>query len=148
MNYLFLDIDGVMVGFSDRKKYNRGIKWNDFWIPERTLALLKELYTEFRPRIVITSTWRKNFDAMRYLYKTFEDNGIKIWGKLANRGEKEELIKDYIKKLEEFYLQDNKLKYIVLDDCNFNITNFIKVDSYEGLTEKDIDKIKKIYNKE
>ena len=105
MNYLFLDIDGVMVGFSDRKKYNRGIKWNDFWIPERTLALLKELYTEFRPRIVITSTWRKNFDAMRYLYKTFEDNGIKIWGELANRGEKEELIKDYIKSLKNFIIK-------------------------------------------
>jgi hypothetical protein len=74
--YIFLDIDGVMFDWDYiLSKPKKGGLIQDF-NPESVKALNKlmsDLSTEYRPELVITSTWRSDMFAV---YRAFRDNGV------------------------------------------------------------------------
>ena len=145
VKYLFLDIEGVMVSPKDRDLNNRTYAWDDFWIPDRTMELLKEIMQLEDVRIIITSDWRKTPDAMRYVYHRFDEYGFELWTELSKGfGQyKEELIRDWTDRFDS--IVGDKPKYAVLDDENLSVNNLVRTDSYYGLISEDIKKVIKIF---
>ena len=76
--YIFLDIDGVMFDWRYIvSKPRKGGIINDF-NPESVKALnmlMDSLSKEYKTRLVITSTWRRN---MQDVFKAFRDNGVNM----------------------------------------------------------------------
>lgn len=156
MKIIFLDINGVIEPLSDFFCFQaRPIK-NFQLILElerrKTCVRYLNLITQVTgAQIVVSSTMR--YSGMDYLNKYFTISGItgKLIG-MTPQHKEESQTKDnrlrYYNRDEEIkaYLLMNKVdRFLILDDSNYFITpelvrNFIKVDSFKGLTQEIADK--------
>jgi hypothetical protein len=150
--YLFLDIDGVLNSFDDYnmtgKEFLKNLKNISFVTSDKQMSLLNKIVEEYNPTIILSSYWRTRY-SLKELNNIFRENGFvgKISGVTSKEGEEH---KDRWKQI-KLYIEENKVKdYIILDDEDITrtdekINNFIRTDSYEGLTEKHIKQIQKIW---
>lgn len=168
MNYIFLDIDGVL----NCRDYIIENREKLASIDEGRLKILSSLCQEFNCLIILSSSWRSTlkddlspkqdyvtyFDGTseisrgKYMCDLFKQYNITLVGKTPcystheTRGDE---ILYYVNK----YLNFPQDKFIILDDEDDNISkyfpdNFIQTNFYaEGLTEKHINMAKSILEK-
>ena len=150
LNILFLDIDGVLAG----EKYLCSGKG---FIDPECVAKLNTL-SDLNVKIVISSSWGEDGGRTK---KTLEDCGLK----LPIIGYTEHFHKDWMcrgneieKWLQDMYggmstkwgkeYNDGKFHYAILDDDSDFLLgqadNFVKVKSYDGLTDEDVKKVREI----
>ena len=138
---LFLDIDGVLAG---EKWFVKRKKGNDFLDPN-----LVQKLNSLDCDVVISSSWGC-------------DNG-QTWKKLRQKGFNlkvigytEHFYNDWlvrgneIKKWLEDNLKDEDYQYAILDDDSDMLLeqkeHFVQVDSYEALTDEEVEKVREILN--
>lgn len=159
---IFLDLDGVINSTLSKNNITLPIKLKSgkmchltYWSVECIPPFLElmEWCRENDIEIIISSTWRYNqtvdvfnnyFDSyFRWENKIPRVVGLTKYYYEDSRGiEIEEAIIDY-----------NIDQYIIIDDCSFDIVevlgdnNFIKISPETGLTQTDVNNIKKLWDK-
>ncbi len=156
MKIIFLDIDGVMnnVPFYKANKNVCG----DNEIDPQAILWLNDLIKETDAKVVVSSTWRLN-RTVEELQKILEDRGFvgEVIGKTPN------LHNDYTLRGNEIlkWMKDNEKligcyyayyeTYVIFDDDSdmlyWQRDNFIKIDSWFGLSPNHCYRAKKILNK-
>lgn len=154
MKIIFLDIDGVLNNelFYNEEEHEK--KQHD--IDERNLKLLNELIQETGAKVVITSTWRlgKTEKELQNILEQFGFTGeiigtTKHYGKPCLRRNE---ILEWIETHEELIGQcrNQFTEYVIFDDDSdmlyWQRDNFICVDSYVGLTPRNIYKAEWMLN--
>jgi len=169
MNYIFLDIDGVL----NSQDYVLSHIDEDIRIDKSKVALLAKLVKKYNARIILSSSWRirfedngeisgSNSDAAILLKTLFNQYNITIYSKTKNgignngkniwyfdQGQRADEIKDYINT--NLTKNDN---YIVFDDDDFGGTlkdfgkHFIKTSWQTGLTENNIKEAEYVLQKD
>lgn len=145
MNYIFLDIDGVL---------NKSLDDNNpdlfTWINTNdSMKNLYEIVKNTNAKIVLSSNWRRHFIHpynhntwwLSGLFAAFDLTITHITGQLNNRNLE---INDWLSK----NTTPND-RYVILDDINFyeeNRKEFIKVNPKLGLTAEDTIKAIRILN--
>lgn len=161
MKVIFLDIDGVLnheLWFKNWIKYKKEnintIEKERRWFDPRCIELLNRLVRETNAKIVISSSWR--------LGSSLEDltNKLKSVGLVADiiaktpKLEFERVGKTVPRGNEIAYWMEftkNKIEsYVILDDDSDMLlsqaNNFIKIDTYCGITHNTVNKAKLILN--
>ena len=164
MNYIFLDIDGVL----NNKDYILLHKEKLASIDESKLKLLSDFCNKYNCNVILSSSWRstlndnllplkdfitlfngdKTLSRGKYMIDLFKTYNLPLLGKTTNyktfRGDQ---ILDYV----ENNFSDND-HFVILDDEDDKISyyfgdRFIKTDFYgEGLTENHLNLIKSKLN--
>ena len=154
---VFLDIDGCLNTRSSRTRCNGCVG-----IDSNKLELLKIIVIATGAEVVLTSTWKTNWERLperkhlqdiyaTYLDKKFKSAGLKVADKTANcrdgvwfsRGES---ILDFVDK-------HQPRDFVILDDKSFDYDgcgltdNFIKLDEKVGLTNERVEQAIKILKK-
>jgi len=166
MNYIFLDIDGVL----NSKDFVLERIDDDSSLDESRVKLLSELVKETDAKIILSSSWRIRFtesgnirntdsEDAKELVRLFKKYGISIYGKTKDYrnshgdyfdiGERYTEIKEYI----ENNLTDDD-NFVIFDDetfrgslLNFN-EHFILTDWFvRGLDETNIKEAKNVLQK-
>lgn len=137
-NIIFLDMDGVLLKLEDvsSKTINK----------DSIHALNRILKSVDNPKIVISSSWRYNTSPkqMKSYLKSIGVIDIDVIGETPN-------ISLY-KRTEEIYSWITKHQniisnYVVLDDIDINLQNFVHTNGYKGLTDLDANKAIEILTK-
>ena len=131
---IFTDIDGVL-------NVNYKKKWK-----KSCIELYNKITEDLNLYPVITSTWRIPYDIDK-LNEIFKTQGInrKILGTTI-------LLQPSIRGLEilEFIERNNIKEYCIIDDkindIKDYVDNIIHINNYYGITEKDLIKIRKVFN--
>lgn len=127
MKVIFLDIDGVLNTNSDREISNDKLK------------LLSELVSKTGADVVLSSSWRNWWNNPKTNIpgsfitrwkKQFLDNNISIT--LTTELECPKNLS-----IEKFIIQHDVKRYVVLDDEPIDISNLVKTDAEQGLTQSD-----------
>ena len=143
MKTLFLDIDGVLAGWNYFKRLRKEHKEIDY-IDEEKIKLINTLDCQ----IVISSSWGEDGGRTESRLK---DKGLTLpiigytehfYNKWICRGnEIAKWIEDNVKDTDDF-------EYCIVDDDTDMLLsqkdNFVHINERYGITEKDINKIKKI----
>lgn len=142
MNIIFLDVDGVL---NSRNKlieiYNKTYKPHSGYsypFDEKCLQNLKLLVQETNSKIVITSTWRKDEEGRKTLFKALNEYELhnKVIGYTPVLDQKREIeIKQFLINLKE------KPNFVILDDDSDMgelIPFLIKINGQVGLTYENI----------
>ena len=135
MKIIFLDIDGVL----NSRAYDRRRNWNEQTnIDETRIPLVKAIVEATDAKIVLSSTWRTDWDRDpnkceedgRYINRVFGKCGLKIYDKTPDLG-MSALRRDEIKK----WLSDSEEPveaYVILDDYRYGwgdlADHFVKTD--------------------
>ena len=150
--YLFLDIDGVLNSFDDYNmtgdEFLKNLSHISFTISDKQMDLLNKIVEEYNPVVILSSYWRTRY-SLKELNNIFKKNGFvgKISGITNKQGEEH---KDRWKQIKQYIDSKNIKNYIILDDEDITrkeekIPNFVRTDSYRGLTEKHLKDIRKIW---
>ena len=135
---IFLDVDGVL-----NKKH--WVENKTPWIEESRVKLVSDLCNATGAKVVLSTNWREvlsepslfdNDGEIAKGYKLFQKYGIKINGITPRLNNREEEINSFIK-------DNNVGNWVVFDDNELHIKNFIHTD---GLTVQDCDKALSILN--
>ena len=127
MRVIFLDIDGVLNTNPDRE------------ISSDKLKLLSELVSKTGAEVVLSSSWRNWWNNPKTNIpgsfitkwkKQFLDNNISIT--LTTELECPKNLS-----IEKFIIQHDVKRYVVLDDEPIDISNLVKTDAEQGLTQSD-----------
>lgn len=156
MNYLFLDIDGVLNNktyllkqVKKRKRQNQPQKFYSV-IDKHAVKLLAKAYKKHRIKIILSSSWRfgwdincKHITELKNIFKKYNINvsGFISFDRALTRGEQIQLY------IDTFLAADDR--YVVLDDDSLEIDNqecFIKTDFNYGLQKEHLKRIKDILN--
>lgn len=143
MKILFLDVDGVLncCGFSTES------------LEIDKCDLLSNLVRLTGVKIVVSSTWRKYPTSMQKLLGMFNSRGIECLGvtpDLTSSIDHSVLLASVSRYLEirEWLVKHPEVKqYAIVDDdsdADDKTGRYVKTNSYEGLTELHIDKLKKL----
>lgn len=162
MNYIFLDIDGVLNNmnrmlyiYNHREDFPN---WDlDYNFDERSYKALGKIVRKNKALVIVTSSWRYalehnkfNDDLIREFFRLCNKYHICIHGwttiEYKSRGAQ---IKEYIdKKLK------SKDKFVIIDDETCDIDSYYssehvyKTDEYIGLQKEDIKKVNKLFRKQ
>ena len=128
MKAIFLDIDGVL-------NVENWMLKNKPWIDEHKLFLIGILCKITGSSVILSTNWREIWDEELYTsnpnngickaHKLFDKYNIKVVGKIPVFGKREDEIFQYI--------NENKIeKYIIIDDMNLNVNNFLHINSEKG----------------
>lgn len=132
MNVIFLDVDGVL---------NMHGSGGLFTLNRKRLQLLDKLVKDTNAVVVVSSTWRIDFQHMRKLRNVLGYRGIKIIGVtdqlgLSANGGRYYRGHEIQKWLDEHPEVNN---YVILDDdsdmLDSQLRNFVQTDGNIGLTE-------------
>jgi hypothetical protein len=132
--FIFTDIDGVL-------QINNPKKWN-----KKCCRLYNDICKEFNLLPVITSTWRVHYKNINDLQLIFNNQGIDVnlysytdvLG--IDRGEEIQIFLDN-NQCDNFVIIDDNVRDII----KYFPNNTVKIDkSYIGLTEENINEIRKI----
>lgn len=153
---IFLDCDGVITTYKSGWKFD----------PEK-LELLKHILDETDADIVVSSSWRYSTvkETLEKSFKDFpfKDRIVDVTPRLNLPGKKGDWtffmpergleIDAYLNKLTGHDFHHEKyVKYVILDDDPDFLwvqrNNFIRTDSYLGMSEEDVEKAIKILNKD
>ncbi len=150
-NVIFLDFDGVL-----NSRYTKE-KWKGWaGLENQKLKLLKDLVDNTKSIIVLTTSWRIQWDFRasqkpesdlgNYIYRKFKENGLIIRSKTESLGGRGKEITAWLNK----YPHGN---WVVLDDDYFEdfeeygiISHLVKTDFDKGLIEENVKMAKKILN--
>lgn len=150
--YLFLDIDGVMNSFDDYKMTNeefmKQLNKISFKLNPKHVKILNNVVEKYNPKIILSSYWRTRFslEKINDLFKK-EDFKGQISDITDDQGKEHDNRWNQIKR----YIDKNDVKnYIILDDEHITknetvVPNFVKTNSYVGLTKKSLEEIHKIW---
>jgi len=145
MNIIFLDIDGVLNTLKDKNI--------DDNLDIVKIKTLKRIIRDTGANIIISSDWKHDEIS---LFHTWNNNNTPnyMWitpdyDCISNKSTSIENkrvieIKEWIKKYNWYGYNIN---YVVIDDMNLKIDNFIKTDPYIWLTEEQANDIIKMLNK-
>lgn len=150
--YLFLDIDGVMNSFDDYKMTNeefmKQLNKISFKLNPKHVKILNNVVEKYNPKIILSSYWRTRF-SLEKINDLFKKEGFK--GQISDitddQGKEHDNRWNQIKR----YIDKNDVKnYIILDDEHITknetvVPNFVKTNSYVGLTKKSLEEIHKIW---
>lgn len=165
MNYIFIDIDGVLNSGNFLLKHID----EDIAIDDRPVKLLSELAHKYSAKIILSSSWRRHYtengelrdgdyskERDLYLIQTLYKYNIAILGRTRigiskhgdpyDEGNRAEEIQDFINK--NLVEGDN---YVIFDDEDFAGTllafgkHFIQTNWDKGLTKRNIKKAKKVF---
>lgn len=150
--YLFLDIDGVMNSFDDYKMTNeefmKQLNKISFKLNPKHIKILNNVVEKYNPKIILSSYWRTRF-SLEKINDLFKKEGFK--GQISDitddQGKEHDNRWNQIKR----YIDKNDVKnYIILDDEHITknetvVPNFVKTNSYVGLTKKSLEEIHKIW---
>lgn len=138
MRVIFLDVDGVLNSSRDR--------FSTELVSEYHFDFLKELVDATNAKIVLSSSWRIGFNAMRQpeqnLLAKLESRGLDIYDftpvMTGTRGDE----------IREWLATNPVDSFVILDDEadmeEFRETNLVQTDMNVGLQESDIPKAIKI----
>lgn len=142
MKVIFLDIDGVL------NKENWMLNKTP-WIEDEKISLIGKLCRKTGASVVLSTNWRNiwyepmyynNKDNGIYLaHKLFNKHGIKVVGTTPVMGPREVEI---MLTLENLDIN----KYVVIDDTDLHIPNFIHTNKKIGFTQSDYEKALSILN--
>lgn len=139
MEYLFLDIDGVL---NDHKKLETGF----CGIQNDKASLLNEfLDTHKEVKIVVSSAWRYMILEEEMTVKGFEYllvvSGLKCLNKIVGcTREDAKLDESRLTQIEDWLNTKEYTNFIIIDDLELNSPNQIKTDGKLGFTKKDLEK--------
>ena len=112
------------------------------------MQLLNQIVVEYNPIIILSSYWRTRF-SLEKINDLFKKEGFK--GQISDitddQGKEHDNRWNQIKR----YIDKNDVKnYIILDDEHITknetvVPNFVKTNSYVGLTKKSLEEIHKIW---
>ena len=158
MKIVFLDIDGVLnsddwyKSGEAKKAYEKTKIVSDYHFDPSAWSLVEKLLIETGAKIVLSSSWRnftlestlKDFTGTKFEVLNKYIVGITPRSRLRNRGKE---IETFIKNT------DIKIdKYVIIDDdTDFNteqLPYFVRTDWFQGITEENYNKAKKILNNE
>ena len=140
MNYIFLDIDGVLNNIKHYSKQHK--KYGGRYICEqipfnpRSLKNLHKLIRKTKAKIVLTSSWRNYDTTMIVLNARLKEYGLKIFSVtpyLEGRRGKEikSWCKSNISKNDSILIIDDEI-FDILD--YYQEKNILKINPYYGLT--------------
>ena len=151
MNYIFLDIDGVLNNEKhykkQHKKYGGRFCCENMPFNARSIKNLRKIIDKTNSKIVLSSSWRRIEKCMTILKARLIEYGIKIYSVTpfidGCRG------KEILKWCKENLKENDKI--LIIDDNMYDIGNYynskeiVKIDGYKGLTVlKTLEAIKKI----
>ena len=154
MNYIFLDVDGVL---NNTKHYSKQHKnyGGRYWCEEmpfnpRSLKNLRKIIDKTNAKIVLSSSWRRSDACKIVLFARLKEYGIKIHSETPYTSGKRGIeIKEWCKE----NLKEND-KILIIDDEMYDIlehyTNdkIVKLNDRDGLTFwKTREAIKKLNDK-
>lgn len=137
MNYIFLDIDGVLNNVNHYKKqhekYGGRFFMQNMPFNPKSLENLKWLINKTDAKIVLSSSWRKSVPCMTVLEARLTEYGLKIHDKTGDVGSRGNEIIDWL-----FANTTDDDCFIIIDDElydlkeSFNEDKIVKVDSRKG----------------
>lgn len=137
MNYIFLDVDGVLNNVNHYKKqhekYGGRFFMQNMPFNPKSLENLKWLINKTDAQIVLDSSWRKSAPCMTVLEARLAEYGLKIYDKTGETGSRGNEIIDWL-----FAHTTDDDAFIIIDDelydleDSFNKDKIVKVDSRKG----------------
>ncbi len=137
MKVIFLDIDGVL----NSAAYDRVRDWRTLSaIDESRLPLLKEIADKTGAKIVLSSTWRCDWEKDpalcredgTYINQTFAKFGLEVYDKTPYLG----LCADRHGEIKKWLNENGADSFVILDDYRYNWAelsdNFVKTNPYRG----------------
>lgn len=175
MNYIFLDIDGVLnsvrslianygldaidkplstqLGLAGSLFYPVAFEREHLQLDELAVKLLKHIVEKYNSKIIISSTQRIG-SCIEHFHKMFElygwDTHNVITGftpitKLMHRGD------DIKQWFIDHDISEEATNYVIIDDCNdvhnSQLKKFVHIDAEYGLTHKHLEQIDDIFQK-
>ena len=142
MKVIFLDIDGVL---NQENWMLNGTPWVD----EEKMSLISKLCKKTGAGIVLSTNWRDIWDEPLYLsnknngiyiaHKLFKKYKLNVIGTTPVMGPREVEI---LLTLENLDIE----KYVVIDDMELHIPNFVQTNKKVGFTQADYEKALSILN--
>ena len=155
MNYIFLDIDGVLNNqehySKQHKKYNARYFCEDMPFNPRSLKNLYKIVKKTHAKIILTSSWRHSEKALTVLKSRLAEYGLKIDG-MTEDSESHSRGQEIAKYLmdncftETMYFDDKEYiypiecSYVIIDDEIYDILDHffddrvVRINQKKGLT--------------
>ena len=143
MKYIFLDVDGVLNSLEPNKMskiYNK-----KYELDTNLIENLKYIYDTIGKdniRIILTSQWRKYYQAVNVLSNVLLNYNIEIYEMTENRNQGEDLITERVTDI-KLWLKNRSIgknNWIIIDDLDlhsyFPDNNFVHTNIIYGLTQK------------
>lgn len=137
MNYIFLDVDGVLNNKNHYKKqhekYGGRFFCQNMPFNPKSLENLKWLINKTDAQIVLDSSWRKSAPCMTVLEARLAEYGLKIYDKTGDMGSRGNEIIDWL-----FAHTTDNDTFVIIDDemydieDSFNSDKIVKVDPNKG----------------
>lgn len=137
MNYIFLDVDGVLNNKNHYKKqhekYGGRFFCQNMPFNPKSLENLKWLINKTDAQIVLDSSWRKSAPCMIVLEARLAEYGLKIYDKTGETGSRGNEIIDWL-----FAHTTDDDCFVIIDDemydikDSFNDDKIVKVDPNKG----------------
>lgn len=120
MNYIFLDVDGVLNNKNHYKKqhekYGGRFFCQNMPFNPKSLENLKWLINKTDAQIVLDSSWRKSAPCMTVLEARLAEYGLKIYDKTGDMGSRGNEIIDWL-----FAHTTDNDTFVIIDDEMYDI---------------------------
>ncbi len=140
MNFIFLDIDGVLA--TDECSYKPNHELYAYPFHKDCVNIFNEILLETNAEIILTSDWRLMFQDLETLDLLFKHNGI-IKSPIGVTGDLSSRAKEI-----EAYIEVNEVSsFVIIDDMDLKIfpDRFVRCNMEEGIKQVGIkEKIKAV----
>lgn len=151
MNYIFLDVDGVLNtwGFGKNNRVLDNNKRGALLVIDDTLVNnLKNIYrTVPKIRIVLSSTWRTDTKSLKAITQVLREKGMKIYDRTPNFHQPG-IDFGKTRRMEILHWVENNMNvndnFVAIDDVPLGLgsDHFVKTDETKGLTVAKSNRVK------